>query len=179
MSVYDGLLRVNNGLLLERAVERAFVKLVKGYAENDMLLDGADVYTSQRGIPIALGLIEESADTIGEARDRSSYVVVVCSDFTETDGAHSVRLRLVVNTNLYDSDKEAQRHERWCAAVRGIMSYAALKEETRLMVNALQNEVVVCGWEGDSQVPQHNFVENKWMYEETFLVQAYLTYSGH
>ena len=179
MSVYDDLLKVGNGKLLERAVERAVVQLIEGYSEQFMLLYNAKVYTSVRGIPLVFGQVkqDEMGNAMEEARDNSSYIVIICSGYTEDDGDARVKMRVVVSTNIYDTDPEAQQHERWCAAVRGILSKSAWDDEVGLMVNNLQSEVRVSGWEPDDTPVTDNYTGNSWVHEASYDVCGNLTYT--
>ena len=176
MSVYDDLEILNGGVLFERAVERDLVRLFEDYAVAGEGLDGAKVHVSVRGIPLIFGEVDAEDDVMKQVRARSSYVVVVASNFLEVDGANSCDVRVVVASKVHDGevDEQVRRHERWCAAVRGIMSEAALKNGVGDHANQCAQEVEFCGWERDGQPVTDQWVRDQWVHEETFTVRGVL-----
>ena len=176
---YKKLEKLNSGVLYEREMERAFVALLDNYAAVGEGMEDAKIYPSVRGVPLVMGdAVEDAEDAISEARNRTSYVVVIASGYEDAEGDQSCTLRIVISTKLYDGTGQEERHEKWCAAVRGIMSYAGQMAGVLEAFAALNTGVTVAGWERDEQPPVDQYLKSQWVHEETYHVTGVLSCNG-
>ena len=139
----------------------------------DEPLHGVTIYPGVRGVPIVFKTYDpDDAGTEGaefeEAKRAASHIVIMASGHKEKDGDESCKVRVVVCTHMRDGEPAEQelRHERWCAAVRGIMSPAAQTDAVQLC-NSLRDEVRVVGWEVDEPA-QDEFIHHRWMHTQNY-----------
>lgn len=174
--IYSRLEVLGNGVMYERAVERALVRLLGLFCGEGQLLEGANVYGAVRGVPLVWDGIDvdaEDEDVMGRARDKGSYIVVVASEYGEKEGDECCKVRVVVTRKVYDDGASAESYERWVAGVRGIMSVAAQRVGVLEMANG-GDEFEFSGWARDGGVVSEQYVKRQWVYEEVYDVSGVL-----
>ena len=180
-ALYSKLVAPFSGVIFERAVERVLVKLFENFQElEDEPLYGVTVRPGVRGVPLIFNSYdpnESGADgtEFAEAKKAASHIMILATGYQEADGDERCKVRVVVVTHMRDgepADQEA-KHEKWCAAVRGIMSPSAQVDAVSLC-NSLSQELQVRGWEVDAAA-QDEFIDHRWVHTENYDLTGLVT----
>lgn len=176
--VYDQISMPFNGVIFERAAERALKLMLDDYKVTAEPLENTTIHTQISGVPIVFKSLkagDETMDPIDRAIAEGSYVMIMASGYQENDGAERCQLRVVVVTNFHNGAAAALEltHECWCAAVRGIFSGSAVVALAE-RCNALQDQIHLKGWHSDDQPSSDEWTGSAWVHEQTFTLHGAL-----
>ncbi|MGB0993912.1 MAG: hypothetical protein ACPG32_15770 [Akkermansiaceae bacterium] len=155
-------------------MERLLVDLFGEFQHTEVEpLYGVTVHPGVRGVPIIFKTYDPDdggaeGTEFAEAKKAASHIMILASGYQEADGDESCKVRVVVVTHMRDgepADQEA-KHERWCAAARGIMCPAAQTDAVDLC-NSLSDEVAAIGWEVE-EAAQDEFIDHRWIHTQNY-----------
>jgi len=173
-----------NGIIFERAVERSLAAVIAAdYQLDGEPLNGVQVHTTLRGVPIIFLKLraseDESGNPLDDAEERGSYLVLTASGYQEHDGEEMCLLRTVVATSFFNggSDELAAEHEKRISAMRGILSPHAVPGLIE-RANQLSEEVMLSGLMAAENEGQDEFTGRAWIHERIYQVTGGILQSG-